>query len=231
MNSSLTRKLARLCLPGWIGLAPAGRREGTVTLYASLNPKDAGPITQAFENRYKGKVVLWRAGRFTADVFECDGGEMEFLAREKLLAGFSSPSFATLPAAAFPPHRQYVAGRFNLFTIAYHTRLVKPEEVPATYQDLLQPRWAGRIGIEAGDSDWFASLVKEMGEKGGWPTSASSRRRGQWAGEIPLAAAIYNHAVQQRRQQQPEPVPVPDDRSGHRARRGGQVEPLWSDLF
>jgi iron(III) transport system substrate-binding protein len=252
MNSSLKRKLGRLCLLGWIGLAlaPAGaadlggtaalyqyqgadrlqklvegaRREGTVTLYTSLNPKDAGPITEAFENRYQVKVVLWRAsgekmvqraltearaGRFTPDVFESDGVEMEILAREKLLAEFSSPSFATLPAAAFPPHRQYVADRFNFFTIAYNTRLVKPEEVPATYQDLLQPRWAGRIGIEAGDSDWFASLVKEMGEKEGmayFRKLAAARpmvRTGHTlvaelvaAGEIPLAAAVYNHAVE-----------------------------------
>lgn len=253
MNSSWMRKLGTLCLAGWTGMAMApasaapdaaasaalyqyqgadrqqklvegARREGSVSIYTSLNPKDAGPITEAFENKYKVKVVLWRAsgekmvqraltearaGRFTPDVFESDGVEMEILAREKLLAEFASPSFADLPAAAFPPHRQYVADRFNFFTIAYNTRLVKPEEVPATYQDLLNPRWAGRIGIEASDNDWFASLVKSMGEKEGmafFHKLAAMRpmvRTGHTlmselvaAGEIPLAAAVYNHAVE-----------------------------------
>jgi len=205
-------------------LVEGARREGSVSIYTSLNPKDAGPIVVAFENKYTVKVALWRArgekmvqraltearaGRFTPDVFESDGVEMEILAREKLLAEFSSPSFAALPAAAFPAHRQYVADRFNFFTIAYNTRLVKPDEVPATYQDLLQPRWAGRIGIEASDSDWFAGLVKEMGEKEGmayFRKLAAARpmvRTGHTliaelvaAGEIPLAAAVYNHAVE-----------------------------------
>ena len=106
---------------------------------------------------------------------------MEILAREKLLREFSSPSFADLPPGAFPPHRLYVADRFNFFTIAYNTNLVKPEDVPNTYQDLLLPRWAGKIGIEASDSDWFAALVKSMGEKEGMAyfQQAGAKRRPQ----------------------------------------------------
>ena len=205
-------------------LAAGARKEGTVSIYTSLNPKDAAPIVDAFEKKYGVKVVLWRAsgekmvqraltearaGRFTPDVFESDGVEMEILAREKLLREFASPSFTDLPAGAFPPHRLYVADRFNFFTIAYNTNLVKPEDVPNTYQDLLLPRWAGKIGIEASDSDWFAALVKSMGEKEGmayFQKLAQGRpqiRTGHTliselvaAGEIPLAAAVYNHAVE-----------------------------------
>jgi iron(III) transport system substrate-binding protein len=205
-------------------LVAAARKEGTVSIYTSLNPKDAAPIVEGFEKKYGIKVVLWRASgekmvqraltearasRFTPDVFESDGVEMEILAREKLLREFASPSFADLPAGAFPPHRMYVADRFNFFTIAYNTNLVKPEEVPNTYQDLLLPRWAGKIGIEASDSDWFAALVKSMGETEGmayFHKLAQARpqvRTGHTliselvaAGEIPLAAAVYNHAVE-----------------------------------
>ncbi|MDB5908221.1 MAG: futA [Massilia sp.] len=205
-------------------LLAGARKEGTVSIYTSLNPKDAAPITEAFEKKYGIKVVLWRAsgekmvqralteasaGRFTPDVFESDGVEMEILAREKLLREFSSPSFVDLPPAAFPAHRLYVADRFNFFTIAYNTNLVKPDEVPNTYQDLLLARWAGRIGIEASDSDWYAGLVKSMGEKEGmafFRKLAEARpqvRTGHTlmselvaAGEIPLAAAVYNHAVE-----------------------------------
>jgi iron(III) transport system substrate-binding protein len=205
-------------------LVEGARREGSVSIYTSLNPKDAGPLTEAFENKYKVKVILWRAsgekmvqraltearaGRFTPDVFESDGVEMEILAREKLLVPFHSPAFADLPPAAFPAHRLYVPDRFNFFTIAYNTKLVKPEEVPSSYQDLLLPRWAGQVGIEASDSDWFAGLVKNMGEKEGmafFRKLAATRpqvRSGHTlvselvaAGEIPIAAAVYNHAVE-----------------------------------
>jgi iron(III) transport system substrate-binding protein len=254
MASTSVMGLRKLCLLGWtclmlappLAFAAAGakpadtymyqgadreqqlldgaRKEGTVAIYTSLNPKDAGPIIEAFEKKYKIKTTLWRASgekmvqralteasaaRYTPDVFESDGVQMEILAREKLLEEFSSPAFKDLPAGAFPPHRQYVADRFNFFTIAYNTNLVKPEDVPATYQDLLQPRWAGKIGIEASDSDWFAALVKSMGEKEGlayFRKLAEARpqvRVGHTlmselvaAGEIPLAAAVYNHAVE-----------------------------------
>src|SRR5678816_1501692 len=68
---------------------------------------------------------------------------------------------------AIPKHRHYIADRLNFFTIAYNTKLVKPNEVPNSYEDLLNPRWVGRLGIEASDTDWFGSIVKHMGEAKG----------------------------------------------------------------
>jgi iron(III) transport system substrate-binding protein len=83
---------------------------------------------------------------------------------------------------------------------------VKPEEVPNSYEDLLNPRWVGKIGIEGSDDDWFASIVKHMGEKKGldfFRKLAQMKpqvRTGHTllaelvaAGEIPLVATIYNH--------------------------------------
>lgn len=208
-------------------LIDGASKEGEVVLYTSLNVKDSGPITKAFEKKYAKygiKVSMWRAsgekvvqralteahaGRYALDVLESDGVEMEILHREKLLAEFDSPAFTHIPAAAFPPHREYVPDRFNFFTIAYNTDLVKPDQVPASYEDLLDPRWAGKIGIEAGDFDWFGGLVKAMGEEKGMAffqqlaQSHPQVRSGHTliselvaAGEIPIAADVYNHAVE-----------------------------------
>ncbi|MGH9255757.1 MAG: ABC transporter substrate-binding protein [Vicinamibacterales bacterium] len=197
------------------------RKEGTVVLYTSLNTQDSVPLTAVFEKKYGVKAQLWRsasekvvqravtearAGRFTCDVFETNGPEMEALFREGLLEQFQSPSFIDLPPAAFPKHRQYVADRFNFFTIGYNTRLVKPNEVPNGYDDLLHPRFVGKVGLEAGDVDWFGAMVKHMGEEKGlafFRKLAAARPQirsghtlvGQLvaSGEIPLAANIYNH--------------------------------------
>lgn len=197
------------------------KKEKQVVVYTSLNTKDSVPITQAFEKKYGVKVELWRsssekvlqraltearAGRHSVDAFELNGPEMEALYREGLLEEFWSPHFKNLPPAAFAKHRHYVADRFNFFTIAYNTHLVKPEEVPNSYEDLTHPRWMGKIGIEASDDDWFASIVKHMGEEKGL---ALFRKIAQMkpqlrtghtllaelvaAGEIPLVATIYNH--------------------------------------
>ena len=197
------------------------KKEKQAVVYTSLNLKDSVPITQAFEKKYGVKVELWRsssekvlqraltearAGRHTVDAFELNGPEMEALYREGLLDPFYSPHFKTLPPAAFPKHRHYAADRFNFFTIAYNTKLVKPDEVPNSYEDLLHPRWVGKIGIEGSDDDWFASIVKYMGEKKGldfFRKLAQMKpqvRTGHTllaelvaAGEIPLVATIYNH--------------------------------------
>ncbi|MGC2517956.1 MAG: extracellular solute-binding protein [Burkholderiales bacterium] len=206
-------------------LLEGARKEGSIALYTSLNLKDSVPITEAFEKKYPGvKVSLWRAssekvvqraltearaGRFTPDVLETNGPEMEIFYREKLLETFYSPAFKDLPAEAFPGHRHWVADRFNFFVIGYNTNLVKPEEVPNSYQDLLQPRWAGKVGLEAGDVDWFGAVVKGMGEKEGlafFRKLAESRpqiRTGHTliaelvaAGEIPLAISVYNHNIE-----------------------------------
>ena len=197
------------------------KKERQALVYTSLNLKDSVPIVEVFQKKYGVTIELWRsssekvlqraltearAGRFAVDAFELNGPELEALYREGLLEEFYSPEFKNLPPSAFPKHRHYAADRFNFFTIAYNTNLVKPNEVPNSYEDLLHPRWVGRIGIEASDTDWFASIVKLMGEQKGL---ALFRKLAQMkpqirtghtliaelvaAGEIPLAATIYNH--------------------------------------
>jgi iron(III) transport system substrate-binding protein len=202
-------------------LVAGAKKEGQVVMYTSLNLKDSVPITAAFEKKYGVKVSLWRggsekvvqrsvsesrAGRFAFDVLETNGPEMEAMYRERLMEEFYSPHFKDFPPAAFPKHRHYVADRFNFFTIVYNTKLVKPEEVPNSYADLLDPRFAGKVGLEAGDIDWFGAMVKHMGEAKGlayFRKLADSRpqiRSGHTlmaelvaAGEIPIAATAYNH--------------------------------------
>ena len=49
----------------------------------------------------------------------------------------------------------------------YNTKLIPKAEFPKTYQDLLDPKWKGKLGIEAEDVDWFGTVVKEMGEEKG----------------------------------------------------------------
>ena len=202
-------------------IVEAAKKEKQAVVYTSLNLKDSVPITQAFEKKYGVKIELWRsssekvlqravtearAGRHSVDAFELNGPEMEALYREGLLEEFWSPHFKHLPPAAFPKHKHYAADRFNFFTIAYNTNLVKPDEVPNRYEDLLHPRWVGKIGIEGSDEDWFASIVKHMGEAKGlafFRKLAAMKpqvRTGHTllaelvaAGEIPLVATIYNH--------------------------------------
>jgi len=163
-------------------LAEAARREGSVSLYTSMQLVDSRPLTEAFEKKHGIKVQLWRAsgekivqrmltesrgGRFEVDAIETDGAQMEILHRERLLAAFHSPSVRDIPAAIVPAHGAYVPTRVSLYVLAFNTARVPPADAPQTYQDLLKPRWAGRFAVEAADVAWFAAVAKAMGEAEG----------------------------------------------------------------
>jgi iron(III) transport system substrate-binding protein len=87
------------------------KKEREVVVYTSLNLKDSVPIVEVFERKYGVKVRLWRsssekvlqravaearAGRFSCDILETNGPEMEAMHREELLEEFFSPNFKDL---------------------------------------------------------------------------------------------------------------------------------------
>jgi iron(III) transport system substrate-binding protein len=204
-------------------LAERAKAEGTVVLYTSLAPTESKPLAEAFEKKYGVKVELWRAlsdkvvqrviteaqGRRNAvDVVETNGPEMEMLAREKLLAEVHSPYLADLPAEAIPPHRTWYPDRMNFFVVGYNTQKVQRSEIPATYEGFLDPKWKGRIGLEATDAEWMATLVKAWGEAKGMDffqklsAMKPDVRKGHVllaelvaAGEVPVGLTLYNSNV------------------------------------
>lgn len=207
-------------------LIEGAKKEGVLSLYASAPPDDLAALTNAFSKKYDVKVRLWRsssenvlqravaearAGRFEADVFETNGTEMEFLQREKVLQEVKSPLTADIAPAAVLPHREWIGTRVNAFVAAYNTRLVRKDELPKSYADLADPRWNGRLGIEANDFDWFAAVVKALGEEQGLKLfrdiaerNGLSMRKGHTllanlviSGEVPFALTVYQYKAEQ----------------------------------
>lgn len=207
-------------------LIEAARKEATLTVYSSAPPDDMLVLTSAFEKKYGLKIQVWRASsenivrrgvseerarRYEADIFETNTPEMESLYREKLLQEVKSPHLADLIPQAIPQHREWVGTRLNVFVAAYNTKLVKKEEVPKSYEDLLNPRWKGRLGIEASDLDWFAGVISDLGEAKGLKlfrdivgTNGISVRKGHTlltnlvvSGEVPLALTVYQYKAEQ----------------------------------
>ena len=206
------------------------KKEGELTLYTSAQGDDIGAVVKAFEAKYGIKVNMWRAGsekvlqravqearggRHTVDVVETNGPEMEALSREKILQAVKSPHHANLIPAALRPHGQWVGTRLNVFALAYNTRQVKKDELPKSYADLANPRWKGRLGIEADDQDWLAGVLAQIGEQKGIQvfreivkTNGISVRRGHTlltnlvaSGEVPLALTVYNYKAEQLKNQ------------------------------
>jgi iron(III) transport system substrate-binding protein len=196
------------------------RKEGSVVLYTSLAPTESGPLGQAFEKKTGIKVEIFRtisekvvqralteakAKRYAFDVVETNGPEMEIMAREKIFAQFHSPHLADIPPNAIPAHREWIPDRVNFFVVAFNTQKVKREEIPKNYTGFTDPKWKGRIGIEATDAEWMATLVKTWGDAAGmayFRALADMKpdvRKGHVllaeliaAGEIPVGLTVYN---------------------------------------
>ena len=210
-------------------LIDGARKEGGVTIYSSATVEDLKALTAAYETRYGVKATTWRAssetivqralvesrgGRPQADIFDTNGSDLEALHREQLLQAVDSPDYADLLPRAVLPHREWTGTRLQVIAAAYNTNLVPRESLPRTYDDLLAPLWKGRLGIEAEDADWFATVVTSMGEERGLAlfrkivsTNGISVRKGHTllanlvsAGEVPLSLTAYIYKVAQYRE-------------------------------
>jgi iron(III) transport system substrate-binding protein len=211
-------------------LIDGAKREGELTIYTSAQTTDLGPVVEAYEKKYGVKASIWRAGseavlnralqearagRHTVDVVETNGPELESMSREQILQAIKSPQHADLIAPAIRPHGEWVGTRLNVFVQAYNTKLVKKEELPKTWEDLTDPKWKGRLGIEAEDSDWLAGIFGEIGEERGKnvfqqivKTNGISNRKGHTlltqlvaSGEVPLSLTVYNYKAEQLRRE------------------------------
>jgi len=205
----------------------AAKKEGTLTLYTTIAEKDLPVIIKPFEDKYGIKVSVWRAGtdkvlqravaetrakKYEFDAVHFGAPEMEALSREKILAPVNSPVHKDLMPGSVPAHKEWAATILSVWVQAYNTNVVKKSELPRTYQDLLDPRWKGKLGIEAKNDDWFATVVHQMGSESQGveffrklsSTNGISPRQGHTllnnmvvSGEVPLALTVYNYMPEQ----------------------------------
>ena len=207
-------------------LVAGAKREGSLSLYASMAEKDLMRLVSEFERRYGIEVKVWcsgktnvlrravteaRAGRFEVDVVHNPSPEMELLHREGLLREVRSPYARELISEAVAPHREWAGPRVYIFVQAYNTNRVAREELPKTFSDLLDPRWKGRIAVEAKEQEWFFTLVREMGGEEGLKffrdlvaRNGLTVRNGNAllnnlvvAGEVPFALTLYSYLPEQ----------------------------------
>ena len=136
---------------------------------------------------------------------------MEALYREKLTQEVRSPEHKNLIDGVLPAHREWAPTLIFIFVQAYNTGKVRKEELPKTYAELLDPKWKGRLGIEASDHEWFYSVARDMGEQKGLDFFRSlmagnglSVRVGHpllttlvASGEVPLALTVYQYSPEQ----------------------------------
>src|SRR5215472_2096015 len=147
--------------PPSAAMIQAARKEGTLAFYTAMEIPVAENLSKGFEAKYPGiKVRLKRSGAervfqrigkeeeiriHEVDVVcSTDAGHFVRWRREGLLAPFLSEDAARhLPAEQIGADGMYATAFASLSPIGYNTNLVKPEDAPTTFADLLDSRWQG----------------------------------------------------------------------------------------
>jgi iron(III) transport system substrate-binding protein len=207
-------------------LEDGAKKEGALLFYTTTPVEYVKQLVEPFEKRHGIKVEVWRArseailqrtlneargGKAIVDVIHSISPPMEALRREGLLQEIHSPHHRELHATAAPGHRQWASTLQFVFVQAYNTQKVAKDELPRSYQDLLSPRWKGRLAIESSDHEWVTSVIKDLGEAHGTRLFSDlvrgnglSARTGHplltnltASGEVPLALTVYQYSVEQ----------------------------------
>jgi len=207
-------------------LIEEAKKEGKVVVYAAYSTADANAFKAAFEKKYpfiqfeyfragKDKLLARyltevKAGRFFPDVYQSSIFPVMTLQHGGLLGKHNSPERGAYADAFKDKEGYWTAAYVNAMTVAYNTRLVKPDEVPKSYQDLLLPKWKGKLGMDLNKTEWYVAMLQMMGEeKGKKYMEALSRQdiqprdgntiTGQLlvAGEFPLVVSQYPTSVEE----------------------------------
>jgi iron(III) transport system substrate-binding protein len=202
------------------------KKDGTVMVYVSSNASDARALEANFEKKYpfvnmefysSGKDALLtrylleaRTGANLADVYQSSVFPIMNLAEKGLLAKYYSPERDAYLEALRDKDGYWHATYLNAVTMAYNSRMLKPDEVPNSYQELLQPKWKGKMGFVLSHTEWYFAMLQSMGEdKGRQFMEALSKQNIQsrigsslmnqlmMAGEFPLLISQYPTGVEE----------------------------------
>jgi iron(III) transport system substrate-binding protein len=158
---------ARAAAPSPTSVTPelieAARKEGKVAYYSALELNTAERLGKAFEAKYPGIAV--RVERSGAErIYQRIAQEqasginavdvanstdpahyLDWKSKDWLAAYLPDDVAKYFPADQVDPDGTYATSCAWIEAIGYNTGLVKPEDAPKGYADLLDPKWQGKI--------------------------------------------------------------------------------------
>jgi iron(III) transport system substrate-binding protein len=210
-------------------LEEGARREGAFVYYSISNADLIGAYVKGFTNRYpfiKGDfyrgsgnqlvvrtMMEHKAGRLPADVISVGTENVMALKRSGIWTRYRSPEAQFYPREQYDKDGFFHADSLGLATIAYNHQLVKKDEAPKGYNDLLDPKWKGSLTIDLEPeramltwlSAWGEARTRDFVQK--LLANGASVRRGHTlqgqllcAGEFKIAVEVYPDGILRMKQ-------------------------------
>jgi iron(III) transport system substrate-binding protein len=168
-GEELTAKLAEL----------AKDEDGTLSIYTSLSDPIGEQIADRFSEEYGIEVSIYaansnvvaqrlteetKAGRRLADVAEMSTTVLVSLDENGVLADALPVDTEGIDENIVD--ESWVGIRHNRFAVSWNTDEVSDGSEPTSWEDLADPRWDGKLGLELDDFDWYAGLRTYWEEQG-----------------------------------------------------------------
>jgi iron(III) transport system substrate-binding protein len=164
-------------------LEEGARKEGEAIWYTSMSLTDFPKIVGAFEKNYPFVKIRAnrlaqssimpkieteaRAGRFAVDIVGSSPVEMWELKQMNFSASYLSPELKAFPVGSFDPQGYWSSTEVTPLVLAFNTTLVPSDQAPHSYQELLLPKWKGRMNFGSDEYAWYSVLLDGMGKAKG----------------------------------------------------------------
>jgi iron(III) transport system substrate-binding protein len=164
-------------------LEDGARKEGEVVIYSGMIVNQLlRPLTEAFEKKYPFiKTKYWRgdgnqvlvkvlaetqANSLVADIVE-GSGMSGAIGGSKIALPFYSPLLEEFPKDAVAADRTWAATRYRYIGLGYNTKFISKDEAPNNYDNLLDPKWKGKMAWHV-SSDASGALIVISSLLGTW---------------------------------------------------------------
>jgi iron(III) transport system substrate-binding protein len=161
-------------------LEAGAKKEGSLSFYGTISVSDAKVLTDAFQQQYPFLKVRHiragaspmvnrilaenRGGKRDVDVVGITGPGAQVLIDNGLIDPYFSSESPAIRSGFISPKGLWSAVELYLVAVGYNSRLVSPADVPKSYENLLDQKWAGAISLDQTDEDWLHVLANEWGE-------------------------------------------------------------------
>ena len=210
-------------------LIEGAKKEASLMWYTSTSIEDAKRLFDVFNKKYPfvkteffnaGSARLFnrilnenRAGKVFFDLVAVRGLETHQLVKSGFLQAYASPEAAAYPPGFKDPNGYWVDYFDAYNVIGYNTKLVRKDQAPKSWDDLLDPKWKGQIALDEEMYSWYGAMTQKWGKEKaqrfmkGLAKQDVQLRSGQTliaqmmaAGEFPIAMVLA-HRIEKMKEQ------------------------------
>ena len=158
----------------------ADAQHGGLVLYSGQHEQTTQALVNAFEKKTGIDVtirngdeatlaeqIMQEGSRSPADLFFTENSPaLMKLSDQHLLATVDAATLAAVPVSANAPGKNWVGVSARVSALVYNTSASKPAQLPTSIMDLANPKWAGKLGIAPGETD-FQPIITSIADAHG----------------------------------------------------------------